>query len=275
MTKKPLVSVIITTKNAASHTPYFVSVLKSVKDQTYKNIELIVCDNFSTDDTAKIAKKFRAKVLLKGPERTAQMNWAVKNAKGEYVAVTGDDLILDKNYIKEAVSVCESGYDAVYHSTIVKDGNFWVKVRGLERQSYVGDNSIECAWFWKKKVYLALGGYNHQMVAGEDFDLQERMDKAGYKTGRTGIANIHLGEPVSLKEIWQKNYYYGTTIRSYLKNDTSFRVKKMFPLRKAFIKNWRLFISHPLLASGLIFYKFFQYLAAGFGMFASLTSTKK
>lgn len=273
--KNPLVSVIITTKNAASHTPYFVKVLKSIKDQSYKNIELIVSDNFSTDETAKIAKSFRAKVFLKGPERTAQMNYAARKAKGKYIAFTGDDMILNKNYIKRAVEVCERSFDCVYHSTVVPEGNFWVKVRGLERLSYVGDDSIECAWFWKKKLFLDLGGYNPKMVAGEDFDLQERIDKAGYKTGRTGIANEHMGEPVSLKEIFKKNYYYGTTILNYLKKDPSYRIKKMLPVRKAFFKNWRLFFDHPFLTGGLIFYKSFQYFAAGLGLLYSIILHKE
>lgn len=273
--KIPLVSVIVTTKNAASHTPYFAEVLKSIKNQSYKNIELIVSDNFSTDETIKIAKKFKAKIFLKGPERTVQMNYAARKAKGKYIAVTGDDMVLNKDYIKRAVEVCESGYDCVYHSTVVPEGNFWVKVRGLERLSYVGDDSIECAWFWRKKAYLGVGGYNSSMVAGEDFDLQERLDKAGYKTGRTGIANIHMGEPVSLREIFKKNFYYGTTVINYLKGDPFLRAGKMFPVRKAFLKNWQIFFNHPFLFAGLIFYKSFQYFAAGLGMFYSLTIRKR
>lgn len=266
----PLVSIIVTTKNAVSHTPYFAKVLKSIKSQSYKNIELIVSDNFSTDNTVKVAKSFGATVFFKGPERTTQMNYAARKAKGKYIAVTGDDMIFSKNYIREAVGVCESGFDAVYHSTLVSEGNFWVKVRGLERLSYVGDDSIECAWFWKKKVYFGVGGYNPSMVAGEDFDLQERLDKAGYKTGRTGIANLHMGEPVSLKEIFKKNFYYGTTVFNYLKGNLSFRARKMFPVRKAFLKNWRLFLGHPFLSIGLILYKFLQYFAAGLGLLYSI-----
>jgi len=272
--KKPLVSIIITTKNAASHTPYFAEVLRSIKNQSYKNIELIVSDNFSTDDTVKIAKSFRATVFFKGPERAAQMNYAARKAKGKYIAVTGDDMLFDKNYIKKAVEVCENGFDCVYHSTIVPDGNFLVKVRGLERLSYVGDDSIECAWFWKKTAFLGVGGYNSSLVAGEDFDLQERLDEAGYKTGRTNIANSHLGEPTSLKEIIRKNYYYGTSILNYLGENPSFRAKKMFPIRKAFFKNWLLFLKHPILSLGLIFYKSVQYFAAILGMIHSQLSGK-
>lgn len=274
-TKRPPVSIIVTTKNAVSHTPYFAKVLRSIKNQSYKNIELIVSDNFSTDDTVKIAKSFGATVFLKGPERTAQMNYAARKAKGKYIAVTSDDMIFNKDYIKKAVEVCESGYDCVYHSTIVPEGNFWVKVRGLERLSYVGDDSIECAWFWRKKAYFGVGEYNPSMVAGEDFDLQERLDKAGYKTGRTGIANIHMGEPVSLKEIFAKNFYYGTTVFNYLKNDLSFRTRKMFPIRKAFLKNRQLFFKHPFLSAGLIFYKSFQYFAASLGVLYFLVFIKR
>jgi glycosyltransferase involved in cell wall biosynthesis len=58
----PLVSVIIPTKNSAKTIE---KCLKSVKDQTYKNIEIIVVDNFSTDGTYEIAKKYTEKVYQK------------------------------------------------------------------------------------------------------------------------------------------------------------------------------------------------------------------
>ena len=56
---EPLVSVIIPTKNSARTIE---ACLRSVKYQDYKNIEIIVVDNFSTDGTQEIAKKYTEKV---------------------------------------------------------------------------------------------------------------------------------------------------------------------------------------------------------------------
>ena len=64
----PLVSVIITTKNEEKHIE---NLLQSIKRQTYKNIEIILVDNYSTDRTREIARKYTDKIYLKGPERSS------------------------------------------------------------------------------------------------------------------------------------------------------------------------------------------------------------
>ncbi|GAG93921.1 unnamed protein product, partial [marine sediment metagenome] len=51
MVETPLVSIIVPTKNAQGFLP---GLLESIKLQTYDNIEIIVVDNFSTDNTVKI-----------------------------------------------------------------------------------------------------------------------------------------------------------------------------------------------------------------------------
>ena len=74
-----LVSVIVPTKNSEQ---FLEKCLDSIKKQTYKRVEIIVVDNNSTDNTKKIARKFTNKVFNKGPERSAQMNFGAKKAKG-------------------------------------------------------------------------------------------------------------------------------------------------------------------------------------------------
>jgi glycosyltransferase, family 2 len=60
--KSPLVSVIIPTYNSARTLE---TTLKSVKDQTYPNIEMIVVDNQSKDTTRQIAEKYADAVYIK------------------------------------------------------------------------------------------------------------------------------------------------------------------------------------------------------------------
>ena len=96
----PLVSVIIPTKNSSQ---FLEECLLSIKDQTYKNIEIIVVDNNSTDNTKKIARKYTDKVFNQGPERSAQVNYAVTQAKGEYVYKVDSDFILDTNVVMQCI----------------------------------------------------------------------------------------------------------------------------------------------------------------------------
>ena len=78
--KDCLISVIITTKNSSRTIK---RCLKSIKNQSYENIELIVVDNNSIDNTKEIAYKFTNKVFNFSPERSAQRNFGSKKANGK------------------------------------------------------------------------------------------------------------------------------------------------------------------------------------------------
>src|SRR3972149_12153043 len=95
-----LVSVIVPTKNSEK---FIGECLASIKNQTYRNIEIIVVDNNSTDRTKDIAKKFTDGVYNKGPERSAQRNFGVSRAKGECVLIIDSDMQLNKKVVEECV----------------------------------------------------------------------------------------------------------------------------------------------------------------------------
>ena len=105
----PVVSVIIPTYN---HAMYIERTLESVFQQTYKNYEIIVIDDGSTDNTQEVIKSYENKItyICKENEGTAKSrNLGLKIAKGRYVAfLDSDDLwmpqklelqvtLLDKN----------------------------------------------------------------------------------------------------------------------------------------------------------------------------------
>ncbi|MEQ9716292.1 MAG: glycosyltransferase [Candidatus Asgardarchaeum sp.] len=96
-----LVSVVITTKNEEAH---LLNCIKSIRLQTYSNIEIIVVDNFSTDKTKDIAKEYADLFFLKGDERSMQRNYGLlKKSKGEYLLYLDADMILEKNLIEECI----------------------------------------------------------------------------------------------------------------------------------------------------------------------------
>ncbi|MDZ4341976.1 MAG: glycosyltransferase family 2 protein, partial [Candidatus Binatia bacterium] len=106
----PLVSVIVPTRNSAATLE---RCLQSIGQQTYKEIEIIVVDNNSSDKTTEIAKRFTSKVFIHGPERSAQVNYGVKQSSGEYVYKVDSDFILDKDVVTQCVQKINKGYDVV------------------------------------------------------------------------------------------------------------------------------------------------------------------
>src|ERR1022692_5165255 len=92
-----LVSVIVPTKNSAVTLE---ACLKSIKEQIYYPIELIVVDNHSSDATREIARQFTDKVFVKGPERSAQRNYGAASASGRYLLMVDSDMELDRKVVK-------------------------------------------------------------------------------------------------------------------------------------------------------------------------------
>jgi len=264
MVDEPLVSVIIPTYNSERTIEIC---LKSIKKQTYSNIEVIVVDNYSTDGTREIAAKYANSVLLKGFERSAQVNFGVKYARGKYIYRVDSDFILEPTVVEEAVEKCEKeGFDAVcIHNTSDPTVSFWAKVRKLERDCYVDDELNVAARFFRKDVFDTVGGFDEEMVASEDYDLHNRLLKAGFKIGRIKAKEIHIGEPKKLLEIVKKHYYYGKTLPKFLEKNRSRGVKQLSPLRPGFIRNWKKFAEQPVLTLGFVIYQFTRYFSAGLG----------
>jgi glycosyltransferase involved in cell wall biosynthesis len=242
--------------------------LASLKQQTYPNIEILVVDKNSTDGTREIAEKMGVRVLNAPIERCTQMNFGARNARGDFLYFTNADMEHDADFVEKAVDKCSNeGCDAVITSVVTKSESFWGRAKGLERLTYIGDDLIETARFLKKDVFFAIGGWDENLVAGEDYDLQVRLNKGGYKTCRVaGCTEKHLGEPESLGEIWRKNFYYGRTFVNYLAKNPAHGSKQLFPVRASFIRRFDIFLQHPVLFAGLIIIKITQYTAGFLGL---------
>ncbi|MFM2415178.1 MAG: hypothetical protein RI911_871, partial [Candidatus Parcubacteria bacterium] len=190
---EPLVTVIVPTKNSEK---FLEKCLASVRSQTYKNIELIVVDNFSIDATKSIAEKNGAVFFQQGPERSAQVNYGVANAKGKFIYKIDSDFALDPTVVAESVSKINEGYDAiVVHNSPDVTVSWIAKIRKFEVDMYKYDITHSSARFVKKDVYEAIGGFNSKITAGEDYDFQNKLNRNGYKTGFIDAEALHLGEP--------------------------------------------------------------------------------
>jgi glycosyltransferase involved in cell wall biosynthesis/phosphoglycolate phosphatase-like HAD superfamily hydrolase len=264
--KRPLVSIILFTYNAEK---YIKNNLKSICSQKFQDFEILVVDKFSNDRTVEIAKEFDKVKILSAPiERSTQVNYGVKHSLGKYIFITGVDIEYQPDYLIKAVEKCEmEGYDAIYTSVVTKNDSYFGKCKALERLCYVGDDLHESARFVKKDVFLKLGGYDENLVAGEDYDFQRKLNENGYKTGRVDvIAEYHLGEEESIDHIIKRSFYYGKTLFAYFKKHKRSGFKQMSPIRRSYFKHWQVWLKDPIHTLGFIFYKLLQYTFGGLGL---------
>jgi glycosyltransferase involved in cell wall biosynthesis len=259
-----VVSVIVPTKNSEKTLQ---RCLKSVRQQSYPHIEVIVVDNFSADATKAIAEEFADLILLKGPERSAQVNYGARYARGKYIYRVDSDFVIEPTVIEEAILKCEKEkFDAIcVHNASDSSVSFWSKIRKLERDCYAGDNLNVAVRFIRKTIFNQVNGFDEKLIAAEDYDLHNKILEHGYKVGEIKAKELHLGEPKTLSEIVTKHYYYGKTIRIFLKTNPKRGKKQISPIRPALFRNWRKFLNQPLLALGFIIYQTVRYFSAFLG----------
>ena len=185
---RPAVTVIIPTFNRASIVG---RAIRSVLAQTYRDWELIVVDDASTDGTEEVVKRFqdqRIKYILHDQNRrvSAARNTGIRGAQGEYVSfLDDDDEWLPEKLQKELEVFHNSDPEVglVYAGKTVFDehGNVlqvrmplesgWVYDAMLDRH-FIGSPSRVTV---RKQVLESVGGFDETFVNCQDYDLWLRV----------------------------------------------------------------------------------------------------
>lgn len=278
VTRQPLVSVIVTTRN--NHAT-LASCLRSIREQTYDNVEIVVVDNNSTDDTKDIAKRYTNHVYNKGPERSTQRNYAVEKASGKYVIIIDSDMELSPEVIAASVAKAES--DPAVKGIIIPEESFgegfWAQCKKLERSFYVGVDWIEAARFYDRAAYRQAGGYDENLVSGEDWDLSQRIGETG-KLARVEPFIYHNEGRLKLAITLRKKYYYAQQFAKYIAANRGRQTQKQNianqtgPLTryKLFFAKPRHLFRNPFHGLGMLFMKTCEF---GVGAVGYVTAKQK
>ena len=267
-------SVVITTRNEEANIANCIRAFDAVRDE----VEIIVVDNNSTDATKRIAAELGAKVLDKGPERSAQRNLGWRTATAEWVIVLDADMILPEETIAEILSSAARLESAPYQDgrveTPARPLAYWipevrtgtgirVKARNFERSFYDG-TCIDALRFFRKSVLEKTGGYDENLIAGpEDWELDIRVLATGAKCAVLKHHLIHNEKQLTLKRMLEKKAYYTKSMAAYQAKWAGHpALRKQFGLYYrflgVFIENgkWRKLIRHPILAFVMYFERF-------------------
>jgi glycosyltransferase involved in cell wall biosynthesis len=275
MKQHPLVSVIVPTKNSSE---FLEACLKSIKNQTFKDIEIIVVDNHSTDKTPAIAKRYADKFYTKGPERSAQRNYGVKKSAGDYVAIIDSDMELTERVIESCIDALGDG--AKTRAIIIPEESFgkgfWAQCKKLERSFYVGVDWIEAARFFDKNLYFELKGYNENLVSGEDWDLSQRA-ATQTKVSHADSFIMHNEGNLKLWHLLKKKYYYAQMLSNYLRTNKGvaavhYQTGPVTRYKLFFMHPAKLF-RHPLHGAGMLFMKTLEFGCGAIGLIRGCRAT--
>lgn len=251
------ISIIIATKNEEKNIG---RLLKSLQKQTFKDFEIIIIDNFSEDKTTKISGKFTNKVFLKGPERTSQRNFGAQKSSGEFIMFLDADMELESKVLEDCQKAMENRQTAgIVIEEISKGKTFLAKVKSLEKK--LVSPQLEAIRFFRLKDFNYIGGYDENLVSGEDWDLSKRIQKLG-RLKHISSKIIHWENESIIADI-KKKYYYSLHIQNYAqKHPFNFKGQASISGRlKILLKKPKIILYHPLEFVALLMLKAAQYLA--------------
>ncbi|MBU4589978.1 MAG: glycosyltransferase family 2 protein [Candidatus Omnitrophica bacterium] len=201
--RDPIVSVIIVNWNGER---YLERCLTSVKKQTYQEIELIVVDNGSSDDSVEFIKRNYPEIQIIKNKRNLGFaegnNIGIKASRGKYIATLNNDTIAAPDWIESLVNVAEKRKDIAMFASKILSHNYWnlmesagmliypdgiARCRGylkVDRGQYDKVEEIllpsACAALYRKDAVFAAGLFDKDYFAYcEDTDLGLRIRMLG------------------------------------------------------------------------------------------------
>ncbi|WP_318510110.1 glycosyltransferase family 2 protein [Photobacterium leiognathi] len=159
--------------------------LESIKAQSYKNIEYIVVDGGSSDNTKNIIEQYRDTIttFVSEPDNGLYdaMNKGISLATGDIIGtLNSDDILFDCDVIKYIVDNFDS-VDGIYADVGFYDAQLQNKKRhysskGFTKQKFSrGFMPAHPSLYVKKNVYDAVGDYNLEYKIASDFDMLIRI----------------------------------------------------------------------------------------------------
>jgi glycosyltransferase involved in cell wall biosynthesis len=187
----PKISCIISTYNRADH--FLPKAIDSVLSQTFKDWELVIVDDSSTDDTKKVVNSYqddRIRYLKTGSNSgsdTKPKNLGTKESKGEYICYLDDDV----QYREHAFEILVAELDGNKDLDIVY-GDMWIKPReeagiafDFDVQFLMLRNYIDTsAAMMRREAMFEIGGWDEKLPKFVDWNVWVRMAKAGLKFKR-------------------------------------------------------------------------------------------
>jgi glycosyltransferase involved in cell wall biosynthesis len=228
----PLVSVVMPAYNAAA---YIAKAIRSVLNQSRRNLELIVVDDGSTDGTKDIVANFnddRIKYFYQdNAGASSARNLAINKAQGPYIVILDADDMMTPDFVGRHLDEFERNpqADLVYcdDSLIDEDDK---PIRVITRPDYADTKLLirdlfHCGYpvvpfrtCIRSSVFEKIGLYDESLLVGEDYDMVRRFVKCGLKAH-------HLKEALYLRRMKSDSL---TAIHTVQKAKCHFDVVKRF-----------------------------------------------
>ena len=229
MSENPLVSVIVLNYNAGE---LLLNCIESIKKSAYKNLEIIVVDNISTDKSQKACKeKYPDIKLIQNDENFGYCegnNIGIREAKGDYIVILNPDTIVESNWIEELISAYNKFGEGLYQpkhlslseKTVLMSAGNMLNIFGFgyAREKGKKDNNqfneIEeinyaagTCLFTSSSILKKIGLFDPFIfLYHDDLDLGWRASQLGIKSYYVPTSIIYHAESYALR--WNAEKFY-------------------------------------------------------------------
>lgn len=186
-TSGPKVSIVTPSFNQGR---YLAATIQSVCDQTYGDVEHIVIDGGSTDESRAILERYDGQLAYWQSQPDGGFSDALdqgfRRARGEILAYLNSDDLLAPNAVAEAVHFLEQHRDVVLvygnRLCIDVDGSLLYARPGFpvgahSRYNYIFIGQESC--FWRRSAFEQVGGIDTALSFAVDYDLFSRLGRVG------------------------------------------------------------------------------------------------
>lgn len=177
-----MLSIIIPTYNEEYYLP---KLLECIKNQTYKNYEIIVADADSKDKTRHIAKRYGCRVVEGGLPAAGRNNGA-RIANGNVLLFCDSDALFDKNFLKNAIGELETRkldaagcYIRPLSNNIIDKAFFFIFNAWIFLTQFFYPHASGGFIFCKRWLHKKIKGFDETIKLSEDMDYAKRCSKYG------------------------------------------------------------------------------------------------
>lgn len=248
MLKQPRISVIMPVYNSGT---YLFSAIESIINQSYKNFELIIINDGSTDEslaTINYYKDIDKRIVVISRENlglVSSLNEGFSIAKGDYIArMDGDDISMPKRFEHQLSwlstnehDVCGSWIELLSGSLITKK-KYPVTTQGVRVETLFGTPLAHGSAMMTRKFTREFK-YIEEWNRAEDYDLWERAISVGYKISnvpkylyqyrlhKTQTSNINGSDQSKKADIIRERYwkYYFNNSNLLMHNNAALNLR--------------------------------------------------
>lgn len=214
LTLTPLVSIIIPTSNSMTGTKNIDRTLKSLMDQTYKNIEILVIDNFSKDATPEVCKSYPIRFFCFNGNRSKARNYGINRMLGDYVLFVDSDHILTPKVVEDCIEQgIHFGADCVLVPVkFVSNRKSFLDCSQMRNIEYkLGLGKQTCLLFYSKSMIQNIRYYENVELF-EDAVFSSEVLKKQPRVSRIRSFIYHI-EDGTIKNLILRSWNYGKKLR--------------------------------------------------------------